>query len=159
MKPPESRKLSPAAAHGDDRDRAKADDGKRAVGGTQTSVLLDDTSRWLASLPANVRPLACARKFPRIVNRIADVWRRVRHCQEYLDCLMRDERGNCAGFPLDVAKELLACAATMPISIRKAIRRGSSSNATTRYGTFHSASLFPAQQRDRRSPPSRFFPV
>ena len=34
-----------------------------------SSVLLDETSRWIAQLPANVRPIALARKFPRIAER------------------------------------------------------------------------------------------
>jgi hypothetical protein len=111
MKPLEFKKLSLAEARGDaDRDPAKVEECKQAVERTAhaSAVLLDETSRWLGSLPANVRPLACARMFPRIVNSIADVWRRVRQCEEYLDSLMIDERGSRAGFPLDVAKELLA---------------------------------------------------
>ena len=111
MKTPEFKKLSLAEARSDvERDPAELDARKRASERTaQTSgVLLDETSRWLASLPANVRPLACARRYPRIVNSIADLWRRVRQCEEYLDSLMIDERGDRAGFPLDVAKKLLA---------------------------------------------------
>jgi len=111
MKTPEFKKLSLAEARSDvERDPAELDARKRASERTaQTSgVLLDETSRWLASLPANIRPLACARRFPRIVNSIADLWRRVRQCEEYLDSLMLDDRGNRAGFPLDVAKELIA---------------------------------------------------
>ena len=111
MEPLEFNKLSLAEARGDvDRDPPKADERKQVVARTAhtSAVLLDETSRWLATLPANVRPLACARKFPRIVNSIADVWRRVRQCEEYLDSLQIDERGNRAGFPLDAAKELSA---------------------------------------------------
>src|SRR5207248_1219719 len=52
-----------------------------------SSVLLDETSRWIAELPANVRPIALARKFPRIANSIAELWRRVARCEEYLDTL------------------------------------------------------------------------
>jgi hypothetical protein len=90
-------------------DRDNVDEGKQAAerSAEASAILLDETSRWLATLPAHVRPLACARSFPRIVNSIADVWRRVRQCEEYLDSLMIDERGNRAGFPLDVATELL----------------------------------------------------
>ena len=50
-----------------------------------SAVLLDETSRWIAELPANVRPIALARKFPRIANSIAELWRRVASCEEYLD--------------------------------------------------------------------------
>ena len=70
MKTPEFKKLSLAEARSDvERDPAELDARKRASERTaQTSgVLLDETSRWLASLPANIRPLACARRYPRIV--------------------------------------------------------------------------------------------
>ena len=111
MKTPEFKKLSLADVRGDvEPDPAKLDERTRACERTARTggVLLDETSRWLASLPPNIRPLVCARKFPRIVNSIADLWRRVRQCEEYLDSLMLDDRGTRAGFPLDVAKELIA---------------------------------------------------
>ena len=73
-----------------------------------SAVLLDETSRWIAALPANVRPIALARKFPRIANSIAELWRRVASCEEYLDTLVLDLRGNRSGFPPDVARELTA---------------------------------------------------
>jgi hypothetical protein len=73
-----------------------------------SDVLLDETSRWIAELPANVRPIALARKFPRIANRLAELWRRVASCEEYLDTLVVDARRNRPGFPPDVAQELTA---------------------------------------------------
>ena len=83
---------------------------KRVVERTSqaTAVLADETSRWIAALPAEVRPIALARKFPRIANSIADLWRRVARCEEYLDSLVVDLRGDRTGFPQDVAKELRA---------------------------------------------------
>ncbi len=69
-------------------------------------VLLDETSRWIADLPVNVRPVALAGKFPRIANSIAELWRRVARCEEYLDSLVVDLRGDRSGFPPDVAVEL-----------------------------------------------------
>jgi len=73
-----------------------------------SAVLLDETSCWIAELPANVRPIALARKFPRIANSIAELWRRVARCEEYLDTLVVDVRGDRSGFPADVAQELMA---------------------------------------------------
>ena len=73
-----------------------------------SAVLSDETSRWLAELPADVRPLHLARRFPRIANSIADLWRRVARCEEYLDTLVVDLRGDRSGFPAEVAHELTA---------------------------------------------------
>ena len=70
------------------------------------AVLTDAASRWIAGLPPHVRPFALAQKFPRIANSIADLWRRVARCEEYLDTLVVDLRGDRTGFPLEVAKEL-----------------------------------------------------
>jgi hypothetical protein len=73
-----------------------------------SALLLDETSRWIAELPANVRPIALVRRFPRIANSIAELWRRVARCEEYLDTLVVDLRGDRSGFPPDVAQELTA---------------------------------------------------
>ena len=71
-------------------------------------VLLDTTTLWMAELPQAVRPVNLARKFPRIANSIAELWRRVARCEEYLDTLVVDLRGDRTGFPPDVAQELTA---------------------------------------------------
>ena len=87
-----------------------ADERKRAAERRtpDQGVLLDATSLWMAGLPTDVRPIALARKFPRIANSIAEMWRRVACCEEYLDSLVVDQRGDRSGFPPDVAKELAA---------------------------------------------------
>ena len=69
-------------------------------------VLLNTTLTWMASLPKNVRPMELGRRFPRIANRIAKSWRFVARCEEYLDTLVVDRRGNRKGFPPEVAQEL-----------------------------------------------------
>ena len=91
--------------------RAREVDARKQVAertSQSNAVLTDETSRWLAELPAKVRPLALARKFPRIANSVADLWREVANCEEYLGSLVVDLRGDRSGFPPDVAKELLA---------------------------------------------------
>jgi hypothetical protein len=63
---------------------------------------------WLAILPAATRPRALARHYPRIVNRVAEIWAQPLQCERYLDELMLDKRGGRKGFPLDVASEIVA---------------------------------------------------
>ena len=69
-------------------------------------VLLDTTLTWMARLPKHVRPMVLAARYPRIANNIADLWRRVARCEDYLDGLVVDRRGTRAGFPIEVAREL-----------------------------------------------------
>lgn len=61
---------------------------------------------WIASLPAHIRPHALARTFPRIVNRLADVWQDQAQYASYLDELVWDKRGGRRGFPALVAAEV-----------------------------------------------------
>ena len=71
-----------------------------------TPILLEATNTWLAELPYAVRPIELASRFPRIANSIAELWRRVARCEEYLDSLLVDQRGARRGFPPAVAHEL-----------------------------------------------------
>ena len=66
------------------------------------------TFQWLAELPANVRPRELVRIYPRIANRLAEIWKRPLQCERYLDELMMDTRGNRRGFPREVATEIAA---------------------------------------------------
>jgi hypothetical protein len=68
----------------------------------------DETVRWLAGLPEHVRPVELCRKYPRIANKIAMLWRRVARCEEFLDELVVDHRGGRKGFPMVIAQELTA---------------------------------------------------
>src|SRR5258705_10876502 len=70
------------------------------------NALLNTTITWIAGLPKDVRPMVLGRRFPRIANTIAELWRRVARCEEYLNALAVDSRGNRKGFPPDVAQEL-----------------------------------------------------
>lgn len=72
----------------------------------ENNVLLSTTLTWIAGLPKDVRPMVLARRFPRIANNVAGLWRRVARCEEYLDTLIVDRRGDRTGFPPDVAREL-----------------------------------------------------
>ena len=44
---------------------------------TPKEPLLDVTRMWLASLPQDVRPMELARQFPRIANRLRQLWKQV----------------------------------------------------------------------------------
>ena len=68
--------------------------------------LTNETCTWLVALPPEVRPLLLARKYPRIANRIADVWQRPVNCDKVFEDLMIDHRGTRQGFPVEVAKEI-----------------------------------------------------
>lgn len=64
--------------------------------------------KWLAVIPREVRPNALARQYPRIVNRLAEIWKRPLQCERYIDDLMIDLRGGRQGFPPAVAAEIAA---------------------------------------------------
>ena len=69
-------------------------------------TLSDDTIRWLASLPADVRPTLLPIHYVRIVNALARIWSSPRACLQYFDELLIDRRGGRQGFAFDVALEL-----------------------------------------------------
>lgn len=68
--------------------------------------LLPASLRWFKSLPQEVRPVALARRYARIVNLIAQQWNDYDACRGYFDELLNDRRGNRQGFPEDVERDL-----------------------------------------------------
>ena len=64
------------------------------------------TQAWLAALPEPERPKELALRFPRIVNRIATMWKAPLHMDRYFEDLLTDNRGTRKGFPLGVLTEL-----------------------------------------------------
>jgi hypothetical protein len=70
------------------------------------AALLEATRAWMESLPWEARPVELAERFPRIANSLAELWRRVARCEEYLDALVVDRRGDRTGFPPNVTQEL-----------------------------------------------------
>ena len=69
--------------------------------------LLPVTHRWIARLPAEIRPLSLLRKFPRIANVLARAWPDAQTYAASIDALLHDQRGGRLGFPVDVQSELL----------------------------------------------------
>jgi hypothetical protein len=60
----------------------------------------------LASIEETARPKALAAQFPRIVNRMAKMWKSPVQMDRCLEELLTDTRGTRQGFPLDVLMEL-----------------------------------------------------
>jgi hypothetical protein len=85
-------------------DEAKGWRGERSP--ERDEPLHEATVRWMDSLPASLRPVELARDFPRVTNQLAEVWKRPARCDELLERLMLDRRGDRQGFPPNVAAEL-----------------------------------------------------
>ena len=60
----------------------------------------------LESIDESARPMALAATFPRIVNRLAKLWRAPLQVDRCFEELLTDSRGNRQGFPLGVLMEL-----------------------------------------------------
>lgn len=70
-------------------------------------VLHPETIAWLGQLPRNVQPNDLVQNFPRIANRIAELWERPLQCEKYIDELLFDTRDNKRqGFPPKIAFEI-----------------------------------------------------
>jgi len=66
------------------------------------------TIKWLATLPAYIRPLKTGQLYPRIVNRIGDLWSQCEYTRLHFQSLLIDRRGDREGFPSEVQAELEA---------------------------------------------------
>lgn len=62
--------------------------------------------RWLAGLPAKVRPRELPIAHPRVANEIARRWSDPDGCLAYLNDVLVDRRGSRQGFPMQIALEL-----------------------------------------------------
>jgi len=68
--------------------------------------LSDDAIDWLAELPEDFRPAALADRYPRIVNRLAQLWRDPGLTEHLLDELVVPRRPGRQGFPPEVILDL-----------------------------------------------------
>ena len=84
------------------------EDHERLRKAAPASEPLARTLEWVASLPADVQPTDLLRRYPRIANVIAAIWRDPKSLRSYMDCLFTDDRGNRQGFSPDVLRDLLA---------------------------------------------------
>ena len=73
---------------------------------TPVEYVLPASRTWLEGLPPEVRPVALAAKYARIVNLFAQQWGDYNACSAYFEELMKGRRGKRAGFPADVHREI-----------------------------------------------------
>jgi hypothetical protein len=69
--------------------------------------LTPEAFQWLHELPRHERPVQLALQFPRIVNKMADIWEDEKATTSYLQELLVDHRGNRRGFPAPVVGDLM----------------------------------------------------
>ncbi|HWI10990.1 MAG TPA: hypothetical protein VNU48_06645 [Burkholderiaceae bacterium] len=68
--------------------------------------LSGDARAWLAELPEDFRPAALAERYPRIANRLAQLWRDPGLTEHLLDELVLPRRPGRQGFPPEVMVDL-----------------------------------------------------
>jgi hypothetical protein len=95
-------KLLPGVAIADENWR-----GKRRPPSHYDDTLLLPTVGWMRQLPRQIFPLETARRFPRILNRLAHFWDAPRMLDTIFEELLHDTRGNRKGFPTAIHIELL----------------------------------------------------
>jgi hypothetical protein len=61
---------------------------------------------WLAMLPADVRPMRTAHRFPHVVRQLAQLWDDPERLFDCFEDLLYDNRGKRMGFPTSVLTEL-----------------------------------------------------
>jgi hypothetical protein len=67
-----------------------------------------EAQAWLASLEEPLRPTQLAAAFPRIINRMANLWGMPRRMNRYFEQLLTNTRGERVGFSLGIIAELTA---------------------------------------------------
>jgi hypothetical protein len=72
----------------------------------QSTALSGDAIRLMLQLEKSVPVNALADRFPHVVNKLAQLWRRPFHADRYFDDLLHDKRGGRIGFPLAVVIEI-----------------------------------------------------
>lgn len=71
-------------------------------------ALSDAAQKWSRRLPEAIRPDELCTRYPRIANRLAQLWRDPGLTEHCLDELLSPRRTGRQGFPQPVADELLA---------------------------------------------------
>jgi hypothetical protein len=66
------------------------------------------TFKWLATLPVHLRQMNTARQYPRIVNRMGDLWSHCEYTRLHFQSLLIDRRSERQGLPPEVIQEIIA---------------------------------------------------
>ena len=80
--------------------------GARLRKANPVDYLLPVSINWLKSLPREVRPIALAIKYARVVNLLVRQWDDHDACSAYFRTLLADRRGGRRGFPADVQADI-----------------------------------------------------
>jgi len=72
----------------------------------ETAELTPRAMKWLATLNDKVRPELLPRSYPRIANKLAELWSEPDLTRKYAEELLVDRRGDRAGFPQEVILEI-----------------------------------------------------
>lgn len=80
---------------------------RRTVPREQDRTLSSQARQWLRRLPTRQRPLALCSTYPRLANRLAEVWEDPLQTEAVFDDLMIDRRGGRMGFAPLIAGELM----------------------------------------------------
>ena len=75
---------------------------------TPANVPLPRTLKWVEDLPSSVKPTALLRHYARIANVFAATWNDPKALSSYMNCLLRDDRGNRKGLPPNILREIRA---------------------------------------------------
>src|SRR3979409_2750576 len=87
--------------------QAQADYSKRRHQPDKDDLELNAAGKaLLASIEESARPKELVAAFPRIVNRMAKLWKMPREMDRYFEELLADTRGNRKGFSLKILMEL-----------------------------------------------------
>jgi hypothetical protein len=78
----------------------------RSASGKDDLELNAAAKALLASIEDSTRPKELAAAFPRIVNRMASLWKAPRQMDRYFEDLLTDTRGGRQGFSLGILMEL-----------------------------------------------------
>ena len=79
---------------------------RRRAPGKDSAELSAAARALVASIGDEARPRELATAFPRIVNRMAELWRIPEEMNRYFEQLLTDKRGGRKGFPLGIVMEL-----------------------------------------------------